>query len=157
MAVAEGVGDHGCEYMTGGRVVILGPVGKNFAAGMSGGIAYVLDQDNTLYRKINKGMVNMVHVTSKYDILELQGMIEEHVKHTGSEIGQEILDHFEEYLPKFKKVIPFDYEKMLDLRASDGRERSKQRTGKDRSILCDQERKGIGGVNHGKSNRIFRL
>ena len=112
MAVAEGVGDHGCEYMTGGRVAILGPVGKNFAAGMSGGIAYVLDQDNTLYRKINKGMVNMVHVTSKYDILELQGMIEEHVKHTGSEIGQEILDHFEEYLPKFKKVIPFDYEKM---------------------------------------------
>ena len=66
---------------------------------MSGGIAYVLDQDNTLYRKINKGMVNMVHVTSKYDILELQGMIEEHVKHTGSEIGQEIIDHFEEYLP----------------------------------------------------------
>ena len=112
MAVAEGVGDHGCEYMTGGRVAILGSVGKNFAAGMSGGIAYVLDQDNTLYRKINKGMVNMVHVTSKYDILELQGMIEEHVKHTGSEIGQEILDHFEEYLPKFKKVIPFDYEKM---------------------------------------------
>ena len=112
MAVAEGVGDHGCEYMTGGRVAILGPVGKNFAAGMSGGIAYVLDQDNTLYRKINKGMVNMVHVTSKYDIMELQGMIEEHVKHTGSEIGQEILDHFEEYLPKFKKVIPFDYEKM---------------------------------------------
>ena len=112
MSVAEGVGDHGCEYMTGGRVAILGPVGKNFAAGMSGGIAYVLDQDNTLYRKINKGMVNMVHVTSKYDILELQGMIEEHVKHTGSEIGQEILDHFEEYLPKFKKVIPFDYEKM---------------------------------------------
>ena len=112
MAVAEGVGDHGCEYMTGGRVAILGPVGKNFAAGMSGGIAYVLDQDNTLYRKINKGMVNMVHVTSKYDILELQDMIEEHVKHTGSEIGQEILDHFEEYLPKFKKVIPFDYEKM---------------------------------------------
>ena len=112
MAVAEGVGDHGCEYMTGGRVAILGSVGKNFAAGMSGGIAYVLDQDNTLYRKINKGMVNMVHVTSKYDILELQGMIEEHVKHTGSEIGQEIIDHFEEYLPKFKKVIPFDYEKM---------------------------------------------
>ena len=112
MAVAEGVGDHGCEYMTGGRVAILGSVGKNFAAGMSGGIAYVLDQDNTLYRKINKGMVNMVHVTSKYDILELQGMIEEHVKHTGSEIGQEILDHFKEYLPKFKKVIPFDYEKM---------------------------------------------
>ena len=112
MAVTEGVGDHGCEYMTGGRVAILGSVGKNFAAGMSGGVAYVLDQDNTLYRKINKGMVNMVHVTSKYDILELQGMIEEHVKHTGSEIGQEILDHFEEYLPKFKKVIPFDYEKM---------------------------------------------
>ncbi len=112
-AVVEGVGDHGCEYMTGGRVAVLGQVGNNFAAGMSGGIAYVLDMDNTLYRKINKGMVNMVHVTSKYDILELKGMIEEHVKHTGSQIGTEILADFDEYLPKFKKVIPFDYEKML--------------------------------------------
>ena len=69
--------------------------------------------DNTLYRKINKGMVNMVHVESKYDILELRGMIEEHVKHTGSRIGTEILADFDAYLPKFKKVIPFDYEKML--------------------------------------------
>ena len=98
-----------------------------------------------------------MHVTAKYDILELKGMIEEHVKHTGSEIGQEILDHFEEYLPKFKKIIPSDYEKMQTFDASDGRERSEQRTGKDRSILCDQERKGIGGVNHGKSNRIYGL
>ena len=112
-AVVEGVGDHGCEYMTGGRAAILGQVGNNFAAGMSGGIAYVLDMDNTLYRKINKGMVNMVHVESKYDILELRGMIEEHVKHTGSRIGTEILADFDAYLPKFKKVIPFDYEKML--------------------------------------------
>ncbi|MDO4311792.1 MAG: glutamate synthase large subunit [Eubacteriales bacterium] len=112
-AVVEGVGDHGCEYMTGGRVAILGQVGKNFAAGMSGGIAYVLDEDNTLYRKINKGMVNMVHVTSKYDILELKGMIQDHVKQTKSQKGTEILARFDEYLPKFKKVIPFDYEKML--------------------------------------------
>ncbi len=112
-AVVEGVGDHGCEYMTGGRVAILGEVGKNFAAGMSGGVAYVLDPDNTLYRKINKAMVSMVHITSKYDVLELKGMLKEHVKQTGSAAGQKILNHFDEYLPKFKKVIPFDYEKML--------------------------------------------
>ena len=112
-AVVEGVGDHGCEYMTGGRVAILGEIGKNFAAGMSGGVAYVLDPDNTLYRKINKAMVSMVHITSKYDVLELKGMLEEHVKQTGSEVGQKILNDFDEYLPKFKKVIPFDYEKML--------------------------------------------
>jgi glutamate synthase (ferredoxin) len=111
-AVVEGVGDHGCEYMTGGRVAVLGTVGKNFAAGMSGGIAYVMDADNTLYRKVNKSMVNMAHVTSKYDVLELKGMIEEHVKETDSAIGREILENFDEYLPKFKKVIPFDYEKM---------------------------------------------
>jgi glutamate synthase (ferredoxin) len=112
-AVVEGVGDHGCEYMTGGRVVILGQVGKNFAAGMSGGIAYVLDADNDLYKKVNKSMVNIERVTDKYDVLELKNMIKEHVSYTNSEIGKKILDNFKDYLPKFKKIIPEDYEKMM--------------------------------------------
>ncbi len=111
-AVVEGVGDHGCEYMTGGRVVILGKTGKNFAAGMSGGIAYVLDEDNDLYTRTNKDMVFTEEVTNKYDVLELKEMIEEHVTLTNSEKGKEILDHFSEYLPKFKKVIPYDYNRM---------------------------------------------
>ncbi len=112
-AVVEGVGDHGCEYMTGGRVVVLGRTGKNFAAGMSGGIAYVLDEDRDLYIRLNKEMVSSYEVTSKYDVMELKEMIKEHVALTNSEKGKVILDNFTEYLPKFKKIIPHDYEKML--------------------------------------------
>ena len=112
-AVVEGVGDHGCEYMTGGCVVVLGKTGKNFAAGMSGGVAYVLDLHSDLYKNINKQMVNIERVTSKFEINELKEMIEEHVAYTNSESGKEILDHFTDYLPKFKKIIPIDYEKML--------------------------------------------
>ena len=112
-AVVEGVGDHGCEYMTGGRVVVLGSTGKNFAAGMSGGIAYVLDEGNDLYRRLNKEMVSSGEITSKYDVLELKNMIQEHVALTNSEKGKRILDHFKEYLPKFKKIIPHDYERVL--------------------------------------------
>jgi len=111
-AVVEGVGDHGCEYMTGGRVVILGRTGKNFAAGMSGGIAYVLDEENDLYMRTNKSMVFTEEVSNKYDVLELKEMIKEHVYLTNSKKGKEILDHFSEYLPKFKKVIPYDYNRM---------------------------------------------
>ena len=112
-AVVEGVGDHGCEYMTGGRVVILGSVGKNFAAGMSGGIAYVLDENNDFYTKVNKEMVSLEEITSKYDVLELKDMIQEHVAYTNSEKGKIILDEFSKYLPKFKKVIPHDYNRMM--------------------------------------------
>lgn len=112
-AVVEGVGDHGCEYMTGGRVAVLGRTGKNFAAGMSGGVAYVLDMDSDLYMNINKQLVNIEHVTSKFEVNELKSMIEEHVACTNSEKGKEILDNFTEYLPKFKKIIPKDYERML--------------------------------------------
>ena len=115
IAVVEGVGDHGCEYMTGGRVVVIGSVGKNFAAGMSGGIAYVLDENNDLYTKTNKEMVSSYEITSKYDVLELKEMIKEHVAYTNSVKGKEILDNFGEYLPKFKKIIPHDYEIMLKL------------------------------------------
>ena len=112
-AVVEGVGDHGCEYMTGGRVVVLGKTGKNFAAGMSGGIAYVLDEDNDLYTRMNKEMVFSEEISNKYDVMELKDMIKEHVALTNSEKGKAILDNFSEYLPKFKKVIPYDYNRML--------------------------------------------
>lgn len=111
-AVVEGVGEHGCEYMTGGRVAVLGKTGKNFAAGMSGGIAYVLDEDNDFYTKLNKEMVSLEEMTSKYDVLELKEMIKQHVAFTNSVKGKEILENFGEYLPKFKKVIPHDYKRM---------------------------------------------
>ena len=114
-AVVEGTGDHGCEYMTGGTVVILGAVGKNFAAGMSGGTAYVLDPHNDLYTKLNRSLVGYYHVTEDEDIRTLRGLIEEHARFTGSARGNEILDNFEEYLPKFKKIIPHDYKKMTEL------------------------------------------
>ena len=117
-AVVEGVGDHGCEYMTGGRVAVLGKTGKNFAAGMSGGVAYVLDEDRDLYTRLNKEMVEFSELSEKYDILELKTMIEEHVAATGSEKGKKILDNFEDYIPKFKKIIPHDYKKMMAAIAS---------------------------------------
>ena len=80
---------------------------------MSGGIAYVLDEENDLYMRVNKEMVSMSEITNKYDVMELKDMIQEHVANTNSEKGKEILDNFGEYLPKFKKIIPFDYERML--------------------------------------------
>ena len=109
-AVVEGVGDHGCEYMTGGRVVVLGKTGKNFAAGMSGGIAYVLDENFDLYTRLNKELINFEELQKEKDIAELKGLLEEHVAATGSCKGKEILEHFEEYIPKFKKIIPREYE-----------------------------------------------
>ena len=114
-AVVEGTGDHGCEYMTGGRVVVLGRTGKNFAAGMSGGVAYVLDEDTTLYKRVNKQLVSLEPVTNKYDVLELKQMITDHVAFTNSKKGKEVLDNFGEYLPKFKKIMPHDYKKMLNM------------------------------------------
>ncbi len=112
-AVVEGCGDHGLEYMTGGRAVILGPTGKNFAAGMSGGIAYVLDEDHSLYRRMNKDMVTMTEVTEKYDISDLKNILTDYVNETGSVLGRRILDHFDAYLPHFKRIVPNDYQKML--------------------------------------------
>ena len=92
--------------MTGGRVVILGEVGANFAAGMSGGVAYVLDPRHDLYLRVNKELVSMSGVTEKHDILALRELIEEHTAATGSRIGQEILDNFDRRLPDFKKIMP---------------------------------------------------
>ncbi len=116
-AVVEGVGEHGCEYMTGGRVVVLGRTGKNFAAGMSGGIAYVLDVENVLYKNLNKAMISIEKVDNKYDKKELKDLIEAHVAATGSKIGKKVLDQFEEYLPHFKKLIPNEYKRMITLSA----------------------------------------
>jgi glutamate synthase (NADPH/NADH) large chain/glutamate synthase (ferredoxin) len=113
-AVVEGVGDHGCEYMTGGRVVVLGPTGRNFAAGMSGGIAYVLDQSGSFPARCNMGMVGFEEL-SETDALELRAMIEEHVQHTDSPVGREVLGRFEELVKagSFVKVMPHDYKRVL--------------------------------------------
>ena len=112
IAVVEGCGDHGLEYMTGGRAVVLGRTGKNFAAGMSGGIAYVLDRDHSLYLRINKDMVSMSAVTEKYDIAWLRSILEEYERETASPFAAQVLEHFEEWLPDFKKILPNDYQRM---------------------------------------------
>ena len=112
-AVVEGVGDHGCEYMTGGTALILGKTGKNFAAGMSGGIAYVLDENHDLYLRVNKELVNIETVSEKHDIAEIKRLISEHIEATGSPLGRRILENFDEYADKFKKIMPVDYNHML--------------------------------------------
>ena len=114
-AVVEGVGEHGCEYMTGGCVVILGSTGKNFAAGMSGGVVYVLDEGNKLYKNLNKQLVSMESVETGIDKERLKEILAEHVKATGSKKGQKILEEFEAYVPRFKKIIPADYKEILRL------------------------------------------
>ena len=116
-AVVEGVGDHGCEYMTGGRVVVLGRTGKNFAAGMSGGIAYVWDEENDLYMRVNKELVSMDPVTEKHDQEELRQMLTEHYEATGSKKAETILKDFEKNAATFKKILPRDYDRMLRLTA----------------------------------------
>lgn len=111
IAVVEGCGDHGCEYMTGGRVVVLGSTGKNFAAGMSGGIAYVLDENHDLYLKLNKQMVTMEAVTGTEETEELFSLIAAHVEATGSAFGKKVLENKEYYLPLFKRIVPNEYKK----------------------------------------------
>ena len=112
-AVVEGVGDHGCEYMTGGRVVVLGDTGKNFAAGMSGGIAYVWDPRRDLYLRVNKELVSIELVTDRHDREELRRMIQEHVAATGSVKGRTILEDFDHAVESFKKILPRDYDRIL--------------------------------------------
>ncbi len=113
-AVVEGVGDHGCEYMTGGRVVVLGNTGRNFAAGMSGGIAYLLDWDGKLAAHINLDMVELDKLTSAEEAAELKAIIQRHADLTNSELGWRVLIRWEELLPKFIKVMPKDYKRMLE-------------------------------------------
>ncbi len=115
VAVVEGCGDHGLEYMTGGKAVILGETGKNLAAGMSGGIAYVLDLKNDLHLKVNRDLVSMEKVTEEKDIEDLKSMIAKHQAETGSKYAEKILGCFPEYLLKFKKIVPNDYKKMLEV------------------------------------------
>ncbi len=113
-AVIEGTGDHCCEYMTGGRVVVLGKTGKNFAAGMSGGIAYVLDLTGDFDYYCNRGLVDLGPVEEKADIKELQELINNHLLFTQSSLAAKILTNWDGYLPKFVKVIPFEYKKVLE-------------------------------------------
>ena len=111
--VVEAVGDHGCEYMTGGRVVVLGPTGRNFAAGMSGGIAYVLDENNEFAARVNAQMVDVERVEDPEEAEALRALIEKHVQYTGSEHAKTILAAWETKLPKFVRVIPKDYKRAL--------------------------------------------
>jgi glutamate synthase (NADPH/NADH) large chain len=120
-AVIEGVGDHGCEYMTGGRAVILGPTGRNFAAGMSGGIAYVYDPEQTLLANCNLEMVLLERVEATEDIEELRTLIEKHRQYTESEVAARILEDWETSLLKFAKVVPTDYKRALEKLAQDKR------------------------------------
>ncbi len=122
-AVIEGVGDHGCEYMTGGVVVVLGPVGRNFAAGMSGGTAFVFDQTQTLRSKTNLDMVELESVVDESDLWLLYNLVEDHVRFTGSPLGRRVLDNWEHLVARFVKVMPIDYKRVLQARRAAARPR----------------------------------
>jgi glutamate synthase (NADPH) large chain len=112
--VIEGLGDHGCEYMTGGRVVVLGRTGRNFAAGMSGGIAYIWDPNDEFLINCNMGMVELEKVESDEDAAELRELIEKHRDFTGSTVANHLLANWEDVLPQFVKVMPTDYKRVLE-------------------------------------------
>ncbi|MCK4882211.1 MAG: hypothetical protein KAS92_04230, partial [Candidatus Omnitrophica bacterium] len=114
IAVVEGIGEHGCEYMTGGRVVVLGSTGRNFAAGMSGGIAYIWDRDGDFKKRCNLEMVELFPVEDERDIDELREMIENHYRYAESDVAKRILDRWEETLPQFVKIYPNDYRRILE-------------------------------------------
>jgi len=116
LTVIEGVGDHGCEYMTGGRVVILGETGRNFAAGMSGGIAYIWDVEGTFLKNCNLGMIELERLEHEKDIVEVRSLIELHLKHTGSTVAKKVLDNWEDSIDQFVKVMPTDYKRVLQQR-----------------------------------------
>jgi glutamate synthase domain-containing protein 3 len=116
-AVVEAIGDHGCEYMTGGRVVIIGATGRNFAAGMSGGIAYVLDQNQTFKGRCNLGMVDLETIADDDDLL-LQHLLARHGELTGSTVAQELLTQWNETRSQFVKVMPRDYKRVLQAEAT---------------------------------------
>jgi glutamate synthase (NADPH/NADH) large chain len=120
--VIEGVGDHACEYMTGGRVVVLGPTGRNFAAGMSGGIAYIWDVDKQFAQNCNPGMVELEKLEHEHDIDELHGLVKLHFDNTGSTVAKKVLDNWEAGLEQFVKVMPIDYKRVLAERAQHNEE-----------------------------------
>jgi len=113
LAVVEGVGDHGCEYMTGGRVVVIGSTGRNFAAGMSGGTAYVLDAAGTFARRCNPGLVDLESLDDAEDAALVQDLIGRHVRHTGSALGARLLHDWADTARHFVKVMPRDYKRVL--------------------------------------------
>lgn len=122
-AVIEGVGDHGCEYMTGGNAVVLGRTGRNFAAGMSGGIAWVLDEERFFNKRCNHGMVELEQVTPDTDGVEvLKQLVENHLKHTGSPKAKALLADWGASLKKFVKVFPNEYRRVLTERAAKAKE-----------------------------------
>jgi glutamate synthase (NADPH/NADH) large chain len=112
-AVIEGVGDHGCEYMTGGRVVILGTVGRNFAAGMSGGVAYVLDERGDFPSRVNAQMVGIEKLESPAEIAEVRALLEKHIAYTKSARAQRVLAAWDQMVPRFVKIMPKDYKRVL--------------------------------------------
>jgi glutamate synthase domain-containing protein 3 len=112
-AVVEGVGDHGCEYMTGGRVVVLGPTGRNFAAGMSGGLAFVLDEHDELRSRVNPALLDQLEPLDEGDVIEVRELIAEHVERTGSTVGRRVLDEWDALQGRFVKVFPTDYKRVL--------------------------------------------
>lgn len=126
--VVEGTGDHGCEYMTGGRVVVLGLTGRNFAAGMSGGIAYVLDMSHSFAPKVNMGTVELGKVSDPHEIAELRSLIEEHRHYTGSEVADRVLRNFHHFLPMFVRIMPLDYKRVLEEQAAAALEEKKKQS-----------------------------
>ncbi len=129
-AVVESVGDHGCEYMTGGVVVVLGKTGRNFAAGMSGGIAFVFDEEEDLESRFNPGLADLETVSEPEDIETLRRMVEEHLMYTNSNSARRILDQWDESLSQFKKVMPRDYRRVRDER----NQREAEETGRELEV-----------------------
>ncbi|XP_010662985.2 glutamate synthase [NADH], amyloplastic isoform X2 [Vitis vinifera] len=140
-AVVEGVGDHGCEYMTGGTVVVLGKTGRNFAAGMSGGIAYVFDVDEKFSSRCNPELVDLDKVEKEEDIMTLRMMIQQHQRHTNSQLAKEILADFDNLLPKFIKVFPRDYKRVIESMKQE--EASKKALEQDTQEAEDQDEKEL--------------
>lgn len=141
LAVVEGVGDHGCEYMTGGRVAVIGPTGRNFAAGMSGGVVYVLDRDHDFYRRVNKDLVSVEPLEDPEDIQELREMLAQHWEATGSPRAREILERFEAYVGDFKKLIPWDYAAMTRAIAA-GQAQGMEREAAELAAFLDLRKRG---------------
>jgi glutamate synthase (ferredoxin) len=135
-AVVEAVGDHGCEYMTGGRVVVLGKTGRNFAAGMSGGVAYIFDKDGTFPIHCNKQMVELGKLDDADEIADLKKMIERHAAYTGSTVAQQILDKWSEMVGKFVKVLPKDFKRALE---AEKRVRAQGLSGDEATMAAFQE------------------
>lgn len=141
LAVVEGVGDHGCEYMTGGRVAVIGPTGRNFAAGMSGGVVYVLDRDHDFYRRVNKDLVSVEPLEDPENIQELREMLAQHWEATGSPRAREILERFEAYVGDFKKLIPWDYAAMTQAIAA-GQAQGMEREAAELAAFLDLRKRG---------------